>query len=160
MNLNPLFQKQAELDEYIVKRKNLEGHDLLKMKTVALICELYEFANEARFFKYWSNDTNPKRDTLLEEYVDMIHFVISIANDLGVHEHKYVTTQPKGPNDLILGITNLATIIPTSKSKEHVKSLLNNIITLGYYFGLTEEQVLEAYEKKNEINYARQNSDY
>ena len=129
MNLNPLFRKQAELDEYIVKRKNLEGHDLLKMKTVALICELYEFANEARFFKYWSNDTNPKRDTLLEEYVDMIHFVISIANDLGVHEYKYVATQPKGPNDLILGITNLATIIPASKSKEHVKSLLNNIIT-------------------------------
>lgn len=42
MNINTLFKKQKELDEHIIKEKGLEGQDLLKKKTVALICELYE----------------------------------------------------------------------------------------------------------------------
>src|SRR5690625_1632306 len=60
MNLNELFGKQKELDEYIVKEKGLEEQDLFKKKIVALICELYECVNEARFFKYWSEDTKPR----------------------------------------------------------------------------------------------------
>ncbi|KAA5569824.1 hypothetical protein F3G50_31370, partial [Pseudomonas aeruginosa] len=109
MNLNSLFNKQKQLDEYIVKGKDLEGQDLLPRKTVALICELYECINEARFFKFWSEDRRPNTNEskltsngkavvynpLLEEYVDTIHFTLSIANDLGVHEHKYIQTEPQ-----------------------------------------------------------------
>ena len=177
MNLNSLFKKQKQLDEYIVKEKELEGVDLLPRKTVALICELYECINEARFFKYWSENQKPNieeheidevdgnivqivRTPLLEEYIDTIHFTLSIANDLGVHEHKYVKTQPQDLNDLVLGITNLATIIPISKEKHQVESLINNIITLGYQLGFDEKAVIEAYHEKNKENYARQKVGY
>ena len=197
MNLNELFKKQKQLDEYIVKEKGLENEDLLKKKTVALICELYECVNEARFFKYWSKDQMPRKsrelfceecngsgtplgipdfagvdcekcegtgsifvNPLLEEYVDTIHFTLSIANDLGVHEHKYIKTSPTDLNDLVLGITNLATIIPISKEKHQVKSLINNIITLGYQLGFDEKQVIEAYHEKNKENYERQENGY
>lgn len=205
MNLNSLFSRQEKLDNYIVKEKGLEGIDLLPRKTVALICELYECINEARFFKFWSEDTKPRteficdlcdgseeisRETsfgtpeggfdvfevdvncpvcedidvdinpLLEEYVDTIHFTLSIANDLGVHEHKYIETEPQDLNKLVLGITNLATIIPTSREQYHVKSLLNNIILLGYQLGFTEQDIITAYHDKNKENYARQKSGY
>src|SRR5690625_4241071 len=160
MNLNSLFNKQQKLDEYIVKEKELEGQDLLPRKTVALICELYECVNEAKFFKFWSENTKPNTTPLLEEYVDTIHFTLSIANDLGVHEHKYVKTQPRDLNDLVLGITNLATIIPISKEKHQVESLINNIITLGYQLGFDEKAVIEAYHEKNKENYARQKVGY
>src|SRR5690625_3873533 len=128
MNLNDLFKKQKELDEYIVKEKGLEEQDLFKKKIVALLCELYECVNEARFFKFWSNNTKPRsevwetkivhgkpqpilKNPLLEEYIDTIHFALSIANDLGYHEHKYIKTQPRDLNDLVIGITNVATIL-------------------------------------------------
>ena len=193
MNLNSLFNKQQKLDEYIVKEKELEGQDLLPRKTVALLAELYECVNEARFFKFWSEDTAPNTEEeclycdengmqfiggdkivtctycdgtgviaypLLEEYIDTIHFTLSIANDLGVHEHKYVKTQPQDLNDLVLGITNLATIIPISKEKHQVESLINNIITLGYQLGFDEKAVIEAYHEKNKENYERQKVGY
>lgn len=177
MNLNELFDKQKQLDDYIIKEKELEGIDLLPRKTVALLAELYECVNEARFFKYWSENQKPNieeheidevdgnivqivRNPLLEEYIDVIHFTLSIANDLGVHEHTHVKTEPQDLNKLVLGITNLATIIPIGKEKHQVESLINNIISLGYQLGFNEEQVINAYHEKNKENYERQKVGY
>src|SRR5699024_7576075 len=158
MNLNSLFTKQKQLDEHIVNEKGLHGQDLLKKKTVALICELYECVNEARFFKFWSENQIPRVENwvecstcdgtgdlnyelvreeaegrggheyidceecdssgtshminpLLEEYADVIHFTISIANDLGYTEHTYKPVYDMDLNDLVLGITKIATVI-------------------------------------------------
>lgn len=130
--------------------------------------------NEARFFKFWSEDQRPNTldsklstngkvvvyNPLLEEYVDCLHFTLSIANDLGVHEYKYIETEPQDLNKLVLGITNLATIIPMSREPHHVKSLLNNIIAFGYQLGFDENTVIEAYHEKNKENYERQENGY
>ena len=160
MNLKPLFKKQKELDEYIYEKNNVTAEEIFKKKIVAFLDELFELANELQFFKYWKDEIVIDRQRAIEEYIDVIHFTLSIANDLGVHEHKYVKTQPRDLNDLVIGITNLATVISISKDKEHVKSLINNVIALGYQLGLTEETVLSAYDEKNAINYERQNSNY
>lgn len=61
MNLQKMFKMQAELDNRIIREKGLEGQDLLPNTYVALITELGEFANEARWFKHWSNKKEPKR---------------------------------------------------------------------------------------------------
>src|SRR5690625_1898343 len=193
MDLNTLFEKQMELDAHITQKRNLEGQPLLDKRIVALICELYECVNEARFFKFWSDNQKPRTliwkcdvcgseeeehidcayadcnhnpftmiptNPLLEEYVDTIHFALSIANDLGYHKHEYIKTQPKDLNDLVIGITNVATVLSMSKDKDHVSSLINNIIALGYQLGFTEKEVIEAYHEKNKENYARQKSNY
>lgn len=202
MNLNSLFIKQKQLDEHIVNEKGLHGQDLLKKKTVALICELYECVNEARFFKFWSENQNSKNQAikkrecekcggsgvlslgegirgikkcdrclgrgemkyiynpLLEEYADVIHFALSIANDIGYTEHKYIHTEGTDLNDLVLGITNIATIIPQSRETHHISTLINNVIQLGYQLGFTEDDVLNAYDSKNEVNYSRQKNGY
>lgn len=200
MNLNKLFPIQKELDEKIIEKKGLEEENLLPRKTVALICELYECVNEARFFKYWSDNQKPTGKTnvyrecgwcdgsgvepgtfetdcsecdgegdkgiaytkypLLEEYVDLIHFAISVALDFGITEYKHIETKPKDLNQLVLGITNLATIIPMSKEQHHVKSLLNNVITLGYQLGFSEKEVIDAYMDKNKENHKRQEVGY
>lgn len=206
MNLDSLFPKQKELDNHIIKEKGLQGQDLLKKKTVALICELYEMTNEGRWFKFWSDDQKPRVEykrichvckgkggfligsslvksinnenqieeclycdgvgyeewinPLLEEYADTIHFTLSIANDLGYHEHKYIHTEGTDLNDLVLGITSIATIIPQSRETHHISTLINNVIQLGYQLGFTEEDVLNAYDSKNEVNYSRQQNGY
>ena len=160
MNLNPLFQKQAELDKYIYSQNNVTAKEVFERKIVALLVELGELANELQFFKYWKDEIVIDRQRAIEEYIDVIHFTLSIANDLGVHEHEYVQTEPKDLNKLFIGITNLATVLSTSKEKEHAKTLVNNIIALGYKLGLDEQIVIEAYNKKNEVNYERQKAGY
>lgn len=160
MNLNTLFTKQKQLDEHIVNEKGLHGQDLLKKKVVALICELYELSNELKFFKFWKEDIKINRDLALEEYSDVIHFALSIANDLGYTEHKYIRTEGTDLNDLVLGITNIATIIPQSRETHHISTLINNVIQLGYQLGFTEEDVLDAYDDKRKVNFDRQKSGY
>src|SRR5690625_4980971 len=112
-------------------------------------------------FKVVSENINiGYKNPLLEEYVDTIHFAISIANDLGVHEHEYLPTRYQDLNLAVIGITNLATIIVYSRKKDHIRSLLNNLITLGYQFSFTETDVKKAYDKKNAENYERQKVEY
>ena len=102
MNLQPLFEIQRKLDEKIVKKKGLEGRNILPEMFLALQVEIGECANEWRGFKVWSNDQKPRlrrvvsvngfdtndnpkyeyENPLLEEYVDGLHFFLIIA--LGV----------------------------------------------------------------------------
>src|SRR5699024_2865682 len=60
MNLSNLIEKQRELLEHIVTEKQLLEGNLIKDTFLALQVELAEFANEGRWFKYWSNDQEPR----------------------------------------------------------------------------------------------------
>lgn len=160
MNLLPLFEPQRMLDERIAKEKGLVGKNLILDKTNALICELWECMNESRVFKFWS-DKRPDREKMLEEYADVIHFIISIANDFDYKHEKYEEISTQDIRRLANGITNLATLIPVLKNnKKLLKDLFNHIIKLGYQLGFTEEDVINAYHAKNKINHERQTAGY
>ena len=160
MNLNTLFKKQQHLDEHIVKEKDLHGQDLLNYKLTALSVELGECLNEfPKIFKFWSNKDN-NRENGIEEFVDCVHFAISIANDLGYTSHEYIKTSPKDLNKLYIGLQNVLATLSVSRKERHVQSLLNNLISLGYQLGFTEEDVLDAYEDKNQENHRRQETNY
>src|SRR5690606_1696390 len=106
MNLKHLFELQAKLDERIYAEHPVqEGENRLAKKILALQVELGELANCWRGFKYWSNDQEPRtkaidfalwvkngrevdeegkptncfKNPLLEEYVDCLHFILSIG---------------------------------------------------------------------------------
>ena len=105
MNLQKLFDLQRQLDEHIEKEHpRQDGEDRLAKKILALQVELGELANEWRGFKYWSNNQEPRtalteipsyagipfftdaktRNPMLEEYVDCLHFILSIGLELGI----------------------------------------------------------------------------
>lgn len=160
MDLNKLFKAQAELDKHIVEEKGLQGQDLLKKKVVALICELYECVNEfPAIFKFWSNKKNNHEKGLIE-FADIVHFAISIANEIGLEKYEYGNLPDRDLSTLVIGITNLATIIPENPNKYSARVLLNWVIKLGYQLGFNEKQVIDAYFEKNKVNYARQKNGY
>lgn len=98
LTLNQMYEMQKVLDARIIKEKDLEGVDLLPNTVLALQVEIGELANEWRGFKHWSNDQEPRREKysiafanpggpfeyvtypLIEEYVDCLHFFLSIAH--------------------------------------------------------------------------------
>ncbi|WP_078597132.1 dUTP diphosphatase [Evansella clarkii] len=152
MNLNELFPEQKKLDEHIIQEHKLQGKDLSKKKAVSLLTELFECVNEARFFKFWSEDQSPKtkvldsetwhelgcptseeelekidesnwRNPLLEEYIDSIHFTLSNANDYGYHEHEYKDPGSYDLNNLVLGIAQLIATLPYVRKEDKHKNI-------------------------------------
>lgn len=76
---------QKELDEYIQKQKTqkMEPKELLVDTFLALQVEISELANATRCFKHWSCKPSEKKEVLLEEYADILHFFLSLGNQLG-----------------------------------------------------------------------------
>src|SRR5690625_3503887 len=83
MNWDTLFEMQQKLDTYIKDNHNLENENLFDKKILALLVELGEIANETRCFKFWSTKEPNSIDIILEEYVDNIHFLLSIGLEKG-----------------------------------------------------------------------------
>ena len=183
MNLSKLFEAQKKLDDRIVKEKGLEGQDLLDKKILALQVELGELANEWRGFKFWSEDQEPRTELwddrlrfhnpLLEEYVDCLHFILSIGNDLGLNNEEYSLEQDDLDGDVIDDFVfinkSLSEIYFRGSDSDYSLPFSDNFLyrflttvflSLGKKLGFTWEQVEQAYYEKNKINHERQASGY
>jgi len=137
--------------------------------------------NEHRSFKYWSNDQEPRtfdwkpvqkndhtsvetNNPLLEEYVDNIHFLLSLGNDLGISDLQY--REPTKQKDLIGQVLDLYDMISVfrvlsgEKQKDHYHKMFSQFIRIGQQMGFTMEQVHEAYKNKNEVNFQRLSEGY
>lgn len=242
MNLNKLIEMQRELDNKIREEKGLQDADLVANTYVALQVELAEFANEARWFKHWSENQEPsklihttqgatnenaeffecmnddcrqisykedfdnlfepdydvcpkckegavyvfrKKNPLLEEYIDSLHFFLSLAIQKGwekqlyVYEEAILDLQEEGFDGGLSGIY-LELIYYLNKSymennrNEETEKTFNKtvqefnfntawflFIAIGLIgFDFSWEQIFQAYVDKNKINHERQENGY
>lgn len=93
MIIDDLLEKQRQLDALIAGKlaKPLEENERLTDTILALMVEAGEMANEVRCFKFWSKKPRSEKAVILEEFVDMLHFYLSIANQLGFSEEDIVS---------------------------------------------------------------------
>src|SRR5690625_769064 len=183
MNLNKLFEAQRKLDERIVKEKGLENEDLLDKRILALLVELGELANEYRGFKFWSENPKPnikaKRlvrlsknefsygyveyNPLLEEYVDCLHFILSIGLEIGYEYNGLIETSIY-LNDCIttefLDLFNAISEFSDLYLQHVYEDILLYFHNLGKLLGFTWEQIEQGYYEKNKVNHERQESGY
>lgn len=190
MNLQKMFEMQKELDDRIIKEKGLEGQDLLPNLILALQVELAECANEWRGFKHWSSDREPRRtktehdffsdevvrvyDPLVEEYVDCLHFILSIGNHI---DYKIVSAKELQAFFCEVNLTEqFASLFeeivymaqatrghsPAEQSlvRYRYESLFQIFIGLGVMLDFTTEQIEAAYMEKNAVNHQRQQEGY
>lgn len=199
MNLQPLFEKQRQLDQYIIKKKGLEGQDLLPNKILALQVELGELANEWRGFKHWSDNQEPKHgyepliecdkcggkgfwfsgervhcqkckqtgkvtNPLLEEYIDCLHFMLSIGMELELPTNHVYYTYDLGEEDTIVGqfqtCFNDVAGYCMDGDPYYITELIRDFGSLGTALGFTLEQIEQAYNEKWAENIRRQNAGY
>jgi len=85
MELEELLDMQNELDKIIMKNKdvNITNAELLHCKVIAMLTEIGEFSNEHGGFKYWKKNHIRDNEKVLEEWVDILFFYLSISNLLG-----------------------------------------------------------------------------
>ena len=89
MNWNEIYIKNKRLDDiFFEKFKNDEK--MFEKNCIELLVEIGEFANESRCFKYWSNKSMKKEETL-EELADCIMICLYFYNYLNIDKVKIKT---------------------------------------------------------------------
>jgi len=172
MNLSKLFEMQRKLDEKIIKEKGLVNQDLLPKKILALQVELGELANEWRGFKFWSNDQKPRtvkyienrkhrQNPLLEEYVDCLHFLLSIGleSEIGAFTGDELMPIKMGTIEMQF-ITLFKVTVTFLEDISYYQEMWELFLGLGEMLGFTPEQVESAYYEKNAENHRRQEVGY
>ncbi len=161
MQLKELFEIQRTLNERILKEHGLDSSNLRNKKFLALLTEIGELANETRCFKYWSKKGPSPKEIILEEYVDCLHFILTIGLDFG-----YTDVEPDGEierSDLSSHFINLFLSVNEMvicASRDSYQVLMEDFISLGVALGFTDEEVTRSYLLKNEENHRRQSTDY
>lgn len=187
MNLDKLFDVQRKLDAEIErKHPAAPGEDRLAKRILALQVELGELANEWRGFKFWSNDQEPRtvgvihtdwddkgnavewdtfvnENPLLEEYVDCLHFILSIGLKHGYDEQEPPRIIIWKSDSIERHFTKLIRVEWENHIKgdeEYYHEGFEKFIGLGEMLGFTWEQITEAYMSKNKVNWERQENGY
>ncbi|MBS4191553.1 dUTP diphosphatase [Bacillus sp. FJAT-49705] len=163
MNYQKLLAMQKGLDEHIETKHQLHNEDLFERKVLALLVELGELANETRCFKFWSLKSSSPQEIILEEFVDGIHFILSLGLECGFDQEDDFKGEVAGKsslNDQFLFVYDLISKFKHSKSLEDYKKLFQAYIHLGELLGINAEAMEKAYIDKNEVNYERQKQGY
>lgn len=109
-------------------------------------------------------DKNP----LLEEYVDCLHFILSIGLEIGYTEfdeekmNEYFAQVSEEEQNNITGHFIAINYITSCmlENEIHYEQAFFEILSLGERLGFTWEQIEEGYYAKNKVNHARQESGY
>lgn len=161
MNIEQLFEMQRSLDQYI--QENHQTGDTFRERGLALLVELSELANETRCFKFWSTKGPSANEVILEEYVDSIHFLLSLGIETGLD---YVKEWPAGQvegsdlTDLFLSTGKAVYRFLDERTLASYLDVWMQYGAIANSLGFTEEQIVQAYVNKNEENYARQRNGY
>ncbi|PIC71327.1 dUTPase [Sporosarcina sp. P16b] len=161
MKLHQLFEMQRALDTYI--QKNHQTNETFTERGLALVVELSELANETRCFKFWSTKGPSADSVILEEYVDSIHFLLSLGIEKGfdgLEEWPASDTKDQNLTQQFIQTGQSIYAFLDSLAFEDYKKIWVNYGALANTLGFTEEQIIQAYIDKNEENYARQRSGY
>lgn len=161
MNLSKLFELQKKLDERIREQHNLQGNSLLSKKILALNVEIGELANETRCFKYWSDKKPSSKEVILEEFVDCLHFILTIGLE---KDYEDVSLEPKSMDysitesfqNLYIDVNDFV----VCSTKDHYITLFEDFLSLGKSLNFTDEDIETAYIRKNNINHKRQDEGY
>ena len=120
-----------------------------------------EFEGECMYCEATGVQENP----LLEEYVDCLHFILSIGLELKEIGMKSVETFNYWAFKPIFGIVNefsslMSEFNDIADDKEKYVRLFCTFIGLGVMLGFTPEQIEQSYYAKNAINHTRQDNKY
>ncbi|NJP37040.1 dUTP diphosphatase [Alkalicoccus luteus] len=166
MDLQALFTHQQKLDSYIEEKRQVKAEDVFEEKLLAFSVEAGELANEVRSFKFWSSRGPSEDSVILEEYVDGLHFLLSIGNTLALSPEADAVDLEQDKADekeqtaAFLELFAAVSLLRIEPSAETYGALFSAYLSLAGLLGYTWEDVTHAYAQKNEENYNRQQNGY
>ncbi|WML36383.1 dUTP diphosphatase [Clostridium sp. OS1-26] len=161
MNFSKLFKLQENLDNRILQQRGLDNKSLTSKKILALQVEIAELANETRCFKFWSDKGPSNKSIILEEYVDCLHFILTLGlekqfNDIEVEIRDLQYDITAQFLNLYVDINDFI----VSSSRDHYLTLFEDFLSLGKSLEFSINEIEEAYIEKNSVNHKRQIEGY
>ncbi|WP_059171358.1 dUTP diphosphatase [Bacillus sp. FJAT-27445] len=161
MQLEKLFEMQRALDAHIKENHGLEDQDLFDQKVLALLVEVGELANETRCFKFWSKKPSSPRETILEEFVDGIHFILSLGIEAGfTGSITFTKNGEANATKQFIKVFDDISAFRKNRAESEYRRMFDSYMHLANLLGFTGADIEEAYCMKNEVNYERQQNDY
>ena len=156
--LKELLEMQKVLDENIMKEHGLVYDvTIANNNKVALITEVGELMNEfPAKFKHWKKSAVDNREKGLKEFVDVLHFTLSLINyydfDINrIKEYDECIFFKKIPLVLSDVLNNICRFSPIT---------MKYLFELGNFLGFTWPEIYQAYKDKNVVNYERLKENY
>lgn len=160
MEMTALFNMQRELDAFIEGSKEIT-YDVFEEKSLALLIELSELANETRCFKYWSTKGASPQSVLLEEFVDSIHFMLSLGIMKGFTCDQWQGKKEKVKlTTLFIDTQRVILQFIAEPTQAHYEKIWQNYYSLAYNLDFDAAAITDAYIQKNQKNYERQRTGY
>jgi dimeric dUTPase (all-alpha-NTP-PPase superfamily) len=102
-----------------------------------------------------------KKNPLLEEYVDGLHFVLELGIELKCEPHTLLAhSEQAETTDYFINLYFDISDLTTTKTHFDYRILFSKYITLGEMLGFTWNQIEQAYYTKNSENHRRQENGY
>lgn len=159
--INEIREMQRVLDERILSGLGIEPKDIALEKHLALKTELFELINEIESFKWWKK--NKGKEHILEEGCDVLHFLLSLANDNEIEFIDIDTNTDMIDMEMneLLGIMDSLTLdIFIEKDYTGLNFLLKLLSIVLYKKGYNANDLYNAYISKNKVNHERQDNNY
>lgn len=160
MNLDRMFEMQGYLDRRIRYSRRLMGENLISKKVLALQVEIAELAQEVGdAWKYWKTPRPRNRERVLEELVDVLHFLLSIGLDIGIDPNERPIYAFKRM-DLIDQFDAMFDMARICYIPEQWHWTVCVYLGLCDMLGFDWDKIEAAYIAKNDLNLTRQEQGY
>ena len=169
MDIKKMYEAQANLDAYISKNNpvKLSKAEMFEKTKLALLVEIGELANATRCFKHWSVKSPESRERLLDEYADILHFYLSIGNQIGYTYNLYMEdvkgadrSTEKAFNFLYYWVSSLIYDGYAINQYNDYSKTGFGLEMLAGQLGFEDREIEAAYWAKHEVNYQRQKEGY
>jgi dimeric dUTPase (all-alpha-NTP-PPase superfamily) len=163
INTNELFGVQALLDDRIDEERGLSGNDMMQERMLALLVEIGELANETRTFKFWSSKKPSEKRVILEEFIDCMHFLLSIGNYIGYQvdlNQAQEIESGETTTDSFVRFFHSVVEFRNYKTEANYIAMWDWFMGIGRQLGFSDEDIYKSYMNKNMINHQRQAQRY
>ena len=167
--LKELLEMQRVLDDAILKEHGkVYDKTIAEQNKIALFVELGEMMNEIEpLFKHWKKKPKFNRKNALIEYVDALHFALSLFNyydsksDTSLDYNECIDEE-SSIFDTLINITKWYSWADFENYRDciSVGLPLSYLFELGNKLGFTWEEIYNAYKAKNAVNYERLRNGY
>lgn len=160
-NLSEMFEIQIELNKKIKSTQNLTTDDTRIKSHLCILIELMELCNETRCFNYWSKKVRGSDDDVLEEFADVLCFLLTDIIDEPILE---IDLDDNIESEDNLKLTRRFLELSYLFSKLNIYDIstyhifLKSLFELGFALGYNWNQIYDAYLKKVEKNHKIQES--
>lgn len=161
ININRILELQKQLDNNIHTKHNINPKEVFEKRRLALIVEICEMINVNRCFKFWSLKKDYDKQVLGDEFVDCLHFILSISLHFDLDQTEYeIKDVVYDDNELTLKVLYLISLAGKIESKDDCKKFIIQLFELAFTFGFTAQDIIDFYIKKNQVNFKRQQDNY